>query len=210
MRLYAGSVAALVMPLAAKAIKQRAVDYQYDPQKGLATFRGSKGMRAYCPEECHVYPMGGGSAILQAQRPDDDHAREWSILGVPGLDSYGWGDVLDAGQSLGAIDDDLQMSLYMQPLGGGEGVAANPLSVLKQAHAGFVDVPMHSGAALQPTAPPPEPSTAIQPAAAQPPAAPDAQEILKWKPQYTSTDLLIVGGATAAITALIVYGFSRR
>jgi len=204
-------VASLVMPFAARAIRERSLNYQYQPESKIGVFRGSAGLTCYSPEQCAIYPTGNGQAILQAQGEGDDNAREWTISGVPGVDSFGWGQEIESGQELGQVAEDLQLSLVMQPVKGGNGKAVNPLPLLKTAGAAFVDI--DTGAVFKKKEivlkePEPQLGPAGQPSSEL--GSPvQASDWLSKKPQYTSVDMMIAVGVTAGLTGLIVYGFSR-
>jgi len=194
------------MPLAAKKLRERDMEYEYDDTEGKGVFLDSLGETVYCPEHCKVFPLGSGEAFLDVEGDDANHT--WFVSGVPELDSMQEGAVLTAGQVLGRAGQDLLLGLEMYPKDGSRPFNVDPLTTLQSGQAEFIDQDSGShelqsgakGGDIVPATVQVDPNTL---------AATSPSEIFKSKPQYTAFDMMIVIGVTASLTGLVTYGLTR-
>ena len=234
-----GTVAAarLLMPLASRVFGR--AEYEYDDNEGRGVFLGTSGATVYAPERCKIMPLGSGEAILQVEGDDNEHEwfvsgipaldgfREGQQLDagaelgkasddlLMGLEVYPKG----GGQPI--VSDPLTVlqngKANFKDLSSGESVLQPPRSVdelssrefqehaQQQAIEAFKRGPEPVGQQHEIEVRAPE-TVKTNPLSVAPPAA---EVLAKGKPQFTQTDVIIMVGVTAALTGLIVYGFSR-
>lgn len=124
-----------------EAIWRDKVAYSYDDKTAFGTFHEANNFEVFAPERGNIFPRpDGGLVILVPAGPGEELDRQWLIGPVKFSQNFRNGDVIEAGQLLGTVNDDnLRVAFFAAPKGGVNFVPVDPVDVLQRSGAAFPD-----------------------------------------------------------------------